>query len=89
LAWTIEFDEQALCDLEKLDRPIQKRIRRYLQDRIAPSEDPRVFGRGLSHALASLWRFRVGDYRIICQIEDDRFVVLVIAVGHRSIVYDR
>jgi mRNA interferase RelE/StbE len=88
LAWTIEFDERAKRDLSKLDKPIQKRIRRFLQDRIATANDPRSFGHGLTHNLSSLWRFRVGDYRILCNIEDDRFIVLVVAVGHRSVVYD-
>jgi mRNA interferase RelE/StbE len=88
LAWTIEFDERAKRDLSKLDKPIQKRIRRYLQDRIATANDPKSFGHGLTHDLSGLWRFRVGDYRILCNIEDDRLIVLVVAVGHRSVVYD-
>lgn len=88
MAWTIEFDERAKRDLSKLDKPIQKRIRRYLQDRIATANDPKSFGHGLTHDLSGLWRFRVGDYRILCNIEDDRLIVLVVAVGHRSVVYD-
>ena len=88
LAWTIEFDERAKRDLAKLDKPVQKRIRRYLQDRIAPAVDPKSFGHGLTRNLSNLWRFRVGDHRILCNIEFDRLIVLVVAVGHRSTVYD-
>jgi mRNA interferase RelE/StbE len=86
--WTIEFDERAQHDLAKLDKPIAKRIRRFLEDRIAPSEDPRAFGKPLQHNLAGKWRYRVGDYRILCNIEDDKLIVLVVEVGHRRYVYD-
>jgi mRNA interferase RelE/StbE len=89
LAWTIEFDQRAERDLAKLDKSIQKRIVRYLQERIAPADDPRSFGHGLTHALSDLWRFRIGDYRILCKIEDDCLIVLVVAVGHRSTIYER
>jgi mRNA interferase RelE/StbE len=88
LAWTIEFDERALRDLTKLDKPIAKRIRRFLQDRVGPAEDPRAFGHGLSHQFSGIWRYRVGDCRILCKIEDEKLIVLVIEVGHRSSVYD-
>jgi mRNA interferase RelE/StbE len=86
--WTIEFDERAQRDLSKLDKPAAKRIRRFLEDRIAPSQDPRAFGKPLQHNLAGKWRYRVGDYRILCNIEDDKLIVLVVEVGHRRYVYD-
>ena len=89
MAWTIEFDEQAERDLAKLDKPVQKRIVRYLQERIAPAEDPTAFGHGLSHDLSQIWRFRVGDFRILCRIEESRLTVLVVSVGHRSTIYER
>jgi mRNA interferase RelE/StbE len=87
LAWTIEFDESALRDLARLDKPIQREIRRFLDDRIAPALDPRSFGHALSHQLSGLWRYRVRDYRIVCGIEDAKFIVLVVAIGHRCTVY--
>jgi mRNA interferase RelE/StbE len=86
--WTIEFDERAQRELAKLDRPIAKRIWRFLEDRIAPSDDPRAFGKPLQHNLAGKWRYRVGDYRILCNIEDDNLIVLVVEIGHRSSIYD-
>ena len=86
--WTIEFDERAQRELAKLDRPIAKRIWRFLKDRIAPSDDPRAFGKPLQHNLAGKWRYRVGDYRILCNIEDDNLIVLVVEIGHRSSIYD-
>jgi mRNA interferase RelE/StbE len=87
LAWTIEFEERAKYDLSKLDKSIQREIVRYLETRIANSHDPRSFGYALSHNLSGLWRYRVRDYRIVCKLEQDRLIVLVVAIGHRSQVY--
>jgi mRNA interferase RelE/StbE len=87
LAWTIEFEERAERDLSTLDKSIQREILRYLEIRIANSHDPRAFGHALSHNLSGLWRYRVRDYRIVCKLEQDCLIVLVVAIGHRSQVY--
>jgi mRNA interferase RelE/StbE len=87
LAWTIEFEERAERDLSRLDKPIQREIVKYLETRIANSNDPRSFGHALSHNLSGLWRYRVRDYRIVCKFEQDRLIVLIVAIGHRSQVY--
>jgi mRNA interferase RelE/StbE len=87
-AWRVEFDRDAARDLRKLDMPGQRRILRYLRERIATDEDPRRFGHALTGDLKGLWRYRVGDYRIVASIADERFVVLVVTVGHRREVYD-
>lgn len=86
--WRVEFDRDAARDLRKLDTQAQRHILRYLRDRIATDEDPRRFGHALTGDLRGLWRYRVGDYRIVASIEDNRFVVLVVTVGHRREVYD-
>ena len=86
--WTIDFDDRARRELRKLDSGTQQIILRYLRERIATKEDPRRFGKPLRHNLAGLWRYRVEDYRLICRIEDDRVVVLVLQIGHRRDVYD-
>jgi mRNA interferase RelE/StbE len=88
LAWRIEYDPRVEKDLRGLDRRIQKEILGYMETRIAPCADPRNFGKALRHSHKGLWRYRVRDYRIICEIQQDRVVVLVIAVGHRSRVYE-
>jgi mRNA interferase RelE/StbE len=85
--WRVEFHAAATRDLRKLGADGEHRILRYLRDRIAGSEDPRRFGHALTGDRKGLWRCRVGDYRIVAAIEDDRFIVLVIAVGHRREVY--
>ena len=87
-AWTVEFDDRARRELRKLNAKIQQSILRYLRERIAVAEDPRRFGKPLRRNLAGLWRYRIEDYRLICRIEDERVVVLVLQVGHRREVYD-
>jgi len=86
--WRVEFDRDAARDLRKLGVQAERLILRYLRERIATEEDPRRFGHALTRELKGLWRYRVGDYRIVASIEDDRFVVLVVTVGRRREVYD-
>jgi len=86
--WSYSFDERALRELQKLDRQAQRDIVAYLDKRIAGPGDPRRFGKPLRAELAGLWRYRVRDYRLICQIQDQRLLVLVVSVGHRKNVYD-
>ncbi len=88
MAWTVEWDERAIRDARKLDPQARKNIISYLRERINTEEDPRRFGKPLLADLSGLWRYRVGDYRILCRIEDDKVIVLVLAVGHRSKIYD-
>jgi mRNA interferase RelE/StbE len=83
LTWTVEWDERARKELRKLDKSLQKRILNYLRDRIAVPEDPRRFGKPLSYDKYGLWRYRVQDTRIICRIEDDELIVLIVAIGQR------
>ena len=86
-AWRVEFDRAAARDLRKLGADGERRVLRYLRERIAGSEDPRRSGHALTGDRKGLWRYRVGDVRIVAAIEDDRFVVLVVTVGHRREVY--
>ena len=88
MIWKIEFDSDVEKDLRKLGHTAQKRILKFLKEKIATSSDPRVYGKALKGSLIGLWRYRVGDYRIITKIEDDALIVLVIKVGHRKEVYD-
>lgn len=79
---------RAIKDLKKLDSPVRREIVEFMETRIANGRDPRDFGKPLRKTLFGLWRFRVRDYRIICEVRESRLVVLVIAVGHRSTVYE-
>jgi len=85
--WRVEFHRAAVSDLRKLGPNGERRVLRYLRERIAGSKDPRRFGHALSGDRTGLWRYRVSDYRIVAAIEDDRFVVLAVTVGHRREVY--
>ena len=89
MAWKIDFDPAALRELAKLDKPVERRILKFLRERVAKLDDPRQIGARLQGILSGLWKYRVGDYRLICSIEDDRLVVLVLRVGHRREVYKR
>ncbi|HEY7301290.1 MAG TPA: type II toxin-antitoxin system RelE/ParE family toxin [Xanthobacteraceae bacterium] len=86
-AWRVEFHSAAVRDLRKLGADAESRVLRYLRERIASSGDPRRFGHALTGDRGGLWRYRVGGYRIVAEIEDDRFVVLVVRIGHRRQVY--
>jgi mRNA interferase RelE/StbE len=88
MRWAYSLDERALHELQKLDRQAQKDIIAYLDKRIATKEDPRRFGKPLKANLTGLWRYRVRDYRILCQIQEGMLLVLVVSVGHRKNVYD-
>ena len=88
MAWTIEFDARAIKDLQRLERSEQLRIQRYLYDRVATAALPRALGKALvGPKFGQLWRYRIGDYRVVCQIDDGRVLVLVLEVGHRRKIY--
>jgi mRNA interferase RelE/StbE len=84
LAWIIEFDAAAKKELAGLDKRVAMRITAFLRERVAPLEDPRTIGEALKGPrLGAFWKYRVGDYRIICSIEDGRLTVLVLRIGTR------
>ncbi|HYS22959.1 MAG TPA: type II toxin-antitoxin system RelE/ParE family toxin [Candidatus Eisenbacteria bacterium] len=88
MAWTTEYDEGAVRDLKKLDHQVQGEILNFMEKRVGQAEDPRSFGKPLRHSKFGLWRYRLRDYRIICQLQRAKLIVLVVAIGHRSIIYD-
>ena len=88
MAWNIEFEDAAEKELKKLDRSTAKRIIHFLQTRVATSDDPRLLAKPLQgHQFKNLWRFRVGDYRIIAQIVDMTVTITILRIGHRKNVY--
>ena len=88
MAWTIEFEQDAIRQLNRLDRSIRRRIMDYLELRVAASGDPRQFGKPLRHDKTGLRSYRIGDYRAICLREHERLVIVVVSVGHRRRVYE-
>ena len=87
MAWTIEYAASVQKPVAKLDPQTRKRIRSFLEEKIASLDDPRSQGKALTGPLSGLWRYRVGDYRVVCDIIDRRLVVLVVKIDHRSSVY--
>ena len=88
MAFRVEFDPAALKDLRKLDRAVQQRLVGFLRTRVATLEDPRSLGEALAGArLGSYWKYRVGDWRIICDMQDERIVVRVLRIGNRREIY--
>lgn len=88
MAWTIDFDDKAIKSLKKMGKAEAARICDFLHTRIKPVDNPRQLGRALEgQKLNNLWRYRVGDYRIICNIQDQKLTVLVVEIGHRREIY--
>jgi mRNA interferase RelE/StbE len=87
LAWTIEYTATAKGQLRKLDKQVARRIVDYMDERVASLDNPRSTGKALTGPLGDLWRYRVGDYRVICDLQDGALRVLVVQVGNRREVY--
>jgi mRNA interferase RelE/StbE len=87
LAWKIEFTEEAERDLGDLDRTTQRRILKYVHERLAPHPDPRKLGDTLAGPLAGMIRFRVGDYRLLAKADAGKVTILVVKIGNRREVY--
>jgi len=88
LAWTIDYSDRAYKSLQKMDKQSAKRIVDILENRIALQDDPRVSGKPLKGDLGDFWRYRIGDYRVLCEIKDDKLVILAALIGHRKDVYN-
>lgn len=87
MAWTIEYAKTAKDQLRKLDKPVARRIVDMLDQRVAAMENPRQTGKALKGPLGDFWCYRVGEYRIICDIQDSAITVLVLQIGNRREVY--
>ena len=82
---TARFDKE----FKKLDRYTQKMLKAWIEKNLVDCSDLRIHGKGLTANRSGQWRYRIGDYRLICLIEDDKLVILALSVGHRSIIYKR
>lgn len=85
--WTLQFSKKANHQLSKLDGGVRRVILSWLLKNVDGCEDPRVHGKGLTGNRSGVWRYRVGDYRILCEIKDEELIVLAVEIGHRSLVY--
>ncbi|MDZ7662781.1 type II toxin-antitoxin system RelE/ParE family toxin [Thiohalophilus sp.] len=87
MTWRIKYARSVQKSVKKLNPRVRQRLRDYLENRIAQLADPRQIGKPLKGHHSELWRYRVGDYRIICEIQDNSLVVLVVRIGHRKEIY--
>lgn len=87
MAWTIDYTQTALNQLRKLDKQSARRILDFLDERVAQRDDPRSTGKALTGPLGGLWRYRIGDFRVICEIQDGELRVLVVELGNRREIY--
>lgn len=88
MAWTIKYTRSFQKEVKKIDQQLQRKIKSFFED---PTllENPRQKGKALTRDLSGLWRYRIEDFRIICEIQDSELVVLVLKAGHRSKIYTR
>ncbi len=89
MTWTIKYLASLKKPLRKIAPNDRQRIRSFLEDRLAHHDNPRALGKRLVGTSEELWRYRVGDYRVICEIQDNTLTILTIKAGHRSNVYDQ
>lgn len=87
MTYKVEYTEQAIKELRKIDKHTQFFILAWIEKNLVDCENPRQHGKGLTANRSGQWRYRVGDYRIIAEIEDDKVIILVLTVGHRREVY--
>lgn len=87
MAWTIDYASSATAQLRGLDRQVARHIVDFMDEHIAPLDDPRSIGKALTGPLGGFWRYRVGDCRVICDIQDSALRVLVVLIGNRKDVY--
>ncbi|MBQ9411547.1 MAG: type II toxin-antitoxin system RelE/ParE family toxin [Oscillospiraceae bacterium] len=88
MSWSVETTVRFDRDFKKLDRFTQRMLKAWIEKNLVGCDDPRVHGKALTADRRGQWRYRIGDYRLICAIEDDRLVILALTVGHRSSVYN-
>ena len=85
--YNVELTERFKKEFRKLDKYTQKMLRAWIDKNLVDCENPRQHGKGLSANLSGQWRYRIGDYRLICQIDDGKLIILALTVGHRRDIY--
>lgn len=86
--YDVELSERFKREFKKLDMYTQKIIRGWIDKNLVDTVDPRIYGKGLTANRSGQWRYRIGDYRLLCQIDDGKLIILAISVGHRREIYD-
>ena len=87
MKYEVRYTKKVIKELKKLDQYTKRMIKAWIDKNLEGCEDPRSKGKGLTANRSGQWRYRIGDYRLICQIEDDELVILALTIGHRREVY--
>ena len=87
MSWHIETTARFDREFKKLDRYTQRMVKAWIEKHLVGCDDPRVYGKGLTANRSGQWRYRIGDYRMICLIEDEKLIILALSIGHRSNIY--
>ena len=87
MTYNLLYSKQAIKDLKKLDPYTKKLIKAWIEKNLLNCTDPRANGKALTANRSGQWRYRIGDYRLICHIDDDKLIILALNVGHRRIIY--
>lgn len=85
--YKVEYTPKAARQITKLDKIIRKLIFAWIDKNLQDCENPRIHGKGLTANRSGQWRYRIGDYRVISEIQDDKIIILVLEIGHRSKIY--
>ena len=88
MKYEVELSERFKKEFRKLDKYTQKMIRAWINKNLVDTENPRLHGKGLTANRSGQWRYRIGDYRLICNINDNKLIILALSVGHRRDVYE-
>jgi len=86
MKWTVKVSDKSLKNLAKLSKPVREQIKAFLK-KLETVENPRILGKSLKGSLSDYWRYRVGDYRLLCESHDNQLVILVVEIDHRSKIY--
>ena len=89
MSYSVETTARFDREFKKLDRYTQKMVKAWIEKHLVGCSDPRIHGKGLTANRSGQWRYRIGDYRLICLIEDDRLIILALSIGHRSDIYKK
>ena len=89
LAWTVKFSTRAVKSLKRIDRPNQELILKFMTEKVANQPDPVSLAKKLSGNLGDFYRFRLGDYRIVCEVQNQELIILILQIGHRQNIYQR
>lgn len=88
MSYRVETTPRFEREFKKLDRYTQRMLKAWIEKNLVGCEDPRLHGKGLTANRSGQWRYRIGDYRLICCIQDEQLVILALSIGHRRSVYE-